>query len=637
MEQIGLRLQQDPDDKTALEKFMAAQERCIQFIGEKRDADCDRDLKYNQGRHGSVQSKNFYRWCDKFASNKNSYKIQPSTILTKHEKCKKLEAHDLTFIDPDPDFKCKMNDMLSVTSERRFNLKEWDPAEDSEKLVNFIRSRPKIDPFYKIHAEIISKPLFLLLNFIDKAEYFPRCMRTSKATLIPDRTIFSLDVLTKIIESVLSIEFGVCTLEDFDEHGDPEGFAYRKGRSVLSCVAITLTAIELSPRNDNIDCVLCTADLKKAFNSTNRSTVVREAQRIAGAGRIIMTRWVDRVYTFEDEKRGYCHNRGTDAGAMLSVWGFDRWISTDTSTQMVSNSEGVLPVTLAPCNFSDDRNPNSSGTDVENGRFQGEVLNKMVAWANSEGAAFHTKGAKAPGILVFSQKIKGVQTRMPYGVGDLTLDNVAIRITERQRILGLVISTQPALFSEGNKSSLFKSAEKEKCYTIQAKKLIDTYGYFLEPNLQYLIGTAYRLQSLREEQIPEKLRMVCMGYIVGKIQFGIALHYIRSTKVQLNTIRFYYAMAVSAVANLSAYETLGASCCANQSVGEGNGSYELLLQITGFQSIRQLAIKQAKSIIKCLMYVQSGLQVPIVDFKLSKIKEYYEHRKIMTYFFQGTV
>jgi hypothetical protein len=241
MERIGLRLQESPDNREALDKFLESQQRCLQYIAEKRDADCDRDLKYNDGRHGSVQTRSFYRWCDKFASNKSSYRTEPIKLLSDSENSKKLKDHDSTFISEDPKFKCTMSDMTNIESERRFSISDWDPDENPNKLIDFIRSRPKIDPFYKINAAVIAKPLFRLLQLIDNAEYFPKCMRTSRATFIPGRTIFSLEALIKIIESVLSIEFGSCTLADFEEHGDPEGFAYRKGRSVLSCMAVTLT------------------------------------------------------------------------------------------------------------------------------------------------------------------------------------------------------------------------------------------------------------------------------------------------------------------------------------------------------------------------------------------------------------
>ena len=597
MEKLGLKLQTDPHNDEIIAKFIAAQERCLTYIAEKRDADCDRDLKYNDGRHGGVRTKNFYKWCDKFVSNKNSYLEKPIVDLTEEEKQDRLEKHDATFINSDPNFKCKMSEMLDITPDRSFSLEAWNPKQNPGKLEEFIKSRPKIDPFYKIHAAHIASPLYRLLDMIQQAQYFPKCMRTSKAIFIPGRTIFSLEALIKIIESVLSIEFGVCTLADFEINGDPDGFAYRKGRSVLSCMAIALTGIEIAPREDGMDCVMCTIDLKKAFNSANRATIVAEAQRMAGAGRIIKTRFDGRTYTSDGEVRGLNHNKGTDAGAPISVWGFDRWISTDLATLKISRVLNLKPVIIEPCNFSDDRNLTSRGSDVENGRFQKEVINGMVEWAIREGAEFHITGKKAPSLLIFSQIYGGSRTKNPKGVNDLKLCNSVIQVKDRERVLGLVISTKPALFSEGFKNCLFKSSTKEKAYILQAQTLIEKHGYFLDPDLQYLVGASYRLQSLREEQTPERLRQVCMGYFVGKLQFGVALYYLRCTKLQLNVMRFYYGMAVSAVANLSAYETLGAACCMAQSVTENNSSMALLLSITGFLSIKMLAIKQAQSII----------------------------------------
>ena len=270
-------------------------------------------------------------------------------------------------------------------------------------------------------------------------------MRTSKATFIPGRTIFSLETLVKLVESILAIEFSICTLQDFEENGDPDGFAYRKGRSVLSCMAITLTAIEQAPREEMLDCILVTADLKKAFNTTNRSTVVAEAQRIAGAGRIMMTRWDMRNYTFEKQIRGLNHTQGTDAGAYLSIWGFDRWISTDKATQKITSDANQRPVIMEPCNFSDDRNINSRGSDVENGRFQQEVLNGMMKWATEQDAKFHTVGPKQPYVLIFSQVVEGVQSRKPTEIDNLKFFGTTIQKFFSQKIVGPVSYTHLTL------------------------------------------------------------------------------------------------------------------------------------------------------------------------------------------------
>ena len=240
---------------------------------------------------------------------------------------------------------------------------------------------------------------------MEKTGYFPKCMRTSKATFIPGRTIFSLETAAKITEGILSEEFTVCTLDDYEVNGDPGGFAHRKDRGVLSCIGATLSCIEAAPRIDNVACAMSVMDLKKAFNSAKRSTIVRESQRIAGCGRLMHTRWVDRTYTFEGETRGLNYNKGTDAGAHLAVWGFDRWINTDISSLKISRVIPDDPVILTTCNYSDDRNPNSNGTNITNGRYQSEVLDGMFQWSKDEQASFHLSGKKGPGTLVFQQKI----------------------------------------------------------------------------------------------------------------------------------------------------------------------------------------------------------------------------------------
>ena len=61
--------------------------------------------------------------------------------------------------------------------------------------------------------------------------------------------------------------------------------------------------------------VVC--DLEKAFNSADRETIIAAAQRIAGAGRLLASRWDGRTYTMDGISRGEKHNQGTDAGAPI--------------------------------------------------------------------------------------------------------------------------------------------------------------------------------------------------------------------------------------------------------------------------------------------------------------------------------
>ena len=597
MEKLGLHLQNHPRDRVAYSKFVEAQTRCQQFMADKRDADCDRDLKHNKGDncHGGKNMGNFYRWCDRFVSNRGSYLTKTHSKLTDLEKAEKLAAHDKTFISDNPNFNCRMEEMLDTIPDRQFSLDEWKPSEKNTKLVDFIKSRSKIDKFYRINAEIIAAPLFILLKCIEKSCFFPTTMRTSRATFIPGRTIFSLETLVKIVEGILSIELVACDVEDFKLNGDPGSFAYRKTRGVLSCLGITLGELEMAPRNELIDAVMNVIDLKKAFNTTKRSTVVKEAQRVAGAGKLLMTRWKDRTYTFEGQIRGHNYNRGTDAGATLAVWGFDKWINTDTSCQTRGPKNGNGDsIVLANCNFSDDRNPQARGSDVESGVYQSETLDGMEKWAVGEDAEFHTEGAKAPGTLLFSQVVNGVQTRKPDGVEDLSLCGRKIKITDKQKILGVTIATRVQLYSEKSKSSVFRDPSSQNTLSRQAQKLIDKHGFYLDPDLNYLVNSAYRFHQLKDELSPLKMWTIVNSYFLGKLRFAISFHYLRCTQKQVDFMRFHYGMSMAAIMNVSAYEALGAACCQHRAIKEGNAAFELLRRCLRMPSIKEMAIKDAR-------------------------------------------
>ena len=595
MEKLGLHLQTNPKDKRAYEKFVDAQRRCLKFMAEKRDADCDLDLKHNKSSYYGPFMGNFYKWCDKYVSNKGSYLSKTHSLLTDEEKMEKLKAHDKTFMSNDPNFKCEMESMLGIQADRTFCLDSWKPSKHNSKLADFIKSRSKVDVFFKINADIIAPSLFILLKLIEKTCYFPQKMRTSKATFIPGRTIFSLETLVKIVEGVLCVELVRCDELDFDLNGDPGSFAYRKCRGVLSCLGIALGELEKSPREEMIDAVMNVIDLKKAFNTTKRSTVVKVAQRVAGAGKLIMTRWVNRTYTFEKQVRGHKYNRGTDAGATLAVWGFDKWINTDVSCQTrgPKNSRGI-PIILANCNFSDDRSPNTRGSDVESGQYQTEVLDQMDKWAQEEDAEFHTQGSKAPGTLLFSQIVNGEQTKRPKGVENLSLSGKTIEITQKQKILGVTVATEVHLFRDGHTSSVFKNPKSQEILRKQAQKLINKHGFYLDPDLNYLVNSAYRFHQLRNEINPLKMWTVVNSYFLGKMRFAISFHYLRCTEIQLNFMRFHYGMSMAAILDISAYEALGAGCCKNRAIKEGNEAFERLRKSLNLPSIREMAICDAK-------------------------------------------
>ena len=77
---------------------------------------------------------------------------------------------------------------------------------------------------------------------------------------------------------------------------------------------------------------------------------------------------------------------------------------------------------------------------------------------------------------------------------------------------------------------------------------------------------AYRFQALKDDQTPKRIWQSAMAYFVGKLRFCGAFYYLRATAKQLDTVRFYYSMAISSILGMTVYETLGATCCKNASV-----------------------------------------------------------------------
>ena len=90
-------------------------------------------------------------------------------------------------------------------------------------IVKHIKRLDKIDSFFNIHAEVLAGSISTILRMIERTQTFPsKCKRTT-LVLLEKRSIFFLDFLAKLIESV--------TGESLDEILPPEcegQFAYQK-------------------------------------------------------------------------------------------------------------------------------------------------------------------------------------------------------------------------------------------------------------------------------------------------------------------------------------------------------------------------------------------------------------------------
>ena len=93
------------------------------------------------------------------------------------------------------------------------------------------------------------------------------------------------------------------------------------------------------------------------------------------------------------------------------------------------------------------------------------------------------------------------------------------------------------------------------------------------------------------------LRQLVMGYFVGKLRFCAAFYFLRATRKQIDTMRFYYGMSLAAILGLNAYEALGGSCCRNVAVAAKNETMGKLRELTGMPSLEEVAAQDAETYI----------------------------------------
>jgi hypothetical protein len=293
--------------------------------------------------------------------------------------------------------------------------------------------------------------------------------------------------------------------------------------------------------------------------------MLREIQRIAGAGDICRSRFEGRVYTFEDMVRGRMFNRGVDPGSPISVVLFKLFMNTDTS--LTSLNEGLI---WASC-YSDDRAPIFSADDALSGLTQSNLA-RSYEWSRATGCEYHSHQCadgkidkKGPKYLEFCKK--SMQSGMSFD--QLALGLIPVKPSLDMRELGLNVSTDRAIAKVG--------------------PIFDRYGYFFRPETSRLCAIAYRIQDIKYDYPPHSVRQMVACYFNGIARFGSSLYWSRSLKWELDRVRFYYAMSTAAVLRLSALDVLGPSCCKSRSVSSDNQDMHKLLSKVGFPSLLEMA------------------------------------------------
>ena len=277
----------------------------------------------------------------------------------------------------------------------------------------------------------------------------------------------------------------------------------------------------------------------------------------------------------------------------------------DTDEFFSNRNEHVLWASY----YSDDRCPIISGEKIGNRRDQlcgaQKTLDGTWAWADQHSVTYHTKGKKACELMIFRKKINKNLVRLPgklvkyeseNELGEtvqrcaLNLGGTDIVVTEKMKVLGLSVATTPL-------ASTFDDPSKQKIHLNQSNNMIEKHGYLFDITIKDLKYTAYRIINfLNDNAKPEYLRTLVASYIGGRIRFCSALHWSRATLKQIETTRYYYILAASAILGLNAFTTIGASCCFKQSTKFTN-DVKKVLQMCDLPSILEMTANNAKSII----------------------------------------
>ena len=428
-----------------------------------------------------------------------------------------------------------------------------------EEFVKFrISKLKKVDKFYKLHANVLATPISVLLQAIEATQTFPESCKVTNLALLPKRTIFSLDFLAKILEDVIG--------ESMDDLLPPEmegQFAYQKGRSTEACVAIGLQKIEECPES----CVNTDFDCKKAFDSTYWKTVVQEMERRIGAGSFFLDYLSGRTYIY-DCRKGFIDRlmgRGTPPGTKLGPRLFSIFQETDYAMNLSNDTW------LWPGKFSDDKSPIARWENVRNGRMQ-EALDGTWSWREENHIDYHLIGDKRPKYYVFRKHDDEMED----------YNSIGLRMGEHP------IERDYEKVQLGIRMRVFKDDE-----------VPNKAGYELNwRGKEALSRLTYRLHDMKYSWLPEFTRTCVTSYVIGKLQYGSSLYWLRASKQSINKARYDYIHAMSAVVGLSLPEVLGkAACGSNARVAETNENYRKLCRYLNLPTLEDMAIKSARRLI----------------------------------------
>jgi len=495
--------------------------------------------------------------------NKSAYVTSINKDLTEGEINEKLGFYDETFINSDPDFAPNYESYKNIVPESEYKLNS-----EEEFIETIIERTHKIKPFFKDNRKIISKSISVIVQMMDIVKVFPESANTSNCHIIgkppKERVIFALEAIPKILENIAK-----ASLDDIKQEDGTFQMAYTTDRGCVSCNVLTLQYVEMC----NEPTLHSQQDLKKAFNRACRETIINEAQRKFGAGKLFKSWFLNRTYKYTSKfgtiVRGLNHNQGVPAGTLLGVESFLLFIAT--CSELTGKNLKLLWAAL----YADDTSPLVKASNVVD--FQ-KALDWAMIWAQKNGCAFHLEGDKGPVYLAYLKK----NHVFPAEFDSIKLGSASLKRKEEETVLGLYRKVRPI---DDNSS-------------ISHGKLIDKYGYECQWNVNKLKSIAYRLQRIKYKLVPLYTKKLVAAYFCGVLRFSASVIWLRSSLAHKNEVRYYYCMALAACLGLTTAEALNLSCCKNNAVTAENNYYQRLLDETGLPSLKEMACLDAVSVTK---------------------------------------
>ena len=509
----------------------------------------EKDLRMQDDHKVRVDMRRFWRDSTDLMS-KSAYVSERGVKKTDSELEYFADKLDSTFTQDYSERPLDFEAYKQITPDKTVQIKS-EPA----FINDTISDMSKIDSFYKKFSFELSRPISILINLIHITQYFPDCLKITKCTMLPDRAIFSLPALPKIVETVIKKSIDQIKTED----GTMQ-MAYTPARGTTLCNAITLWKVECckEPTIQN------QADMVKAFNSVRVDSTVNEAQSKYGYGKMFKSILTNRRYSFNGKMRGKSHNSGVPAGTIMGVEAFMLFVATCEALT------GLNRNILWPSLFADDASPLAALSYVKSGGFQRDLI-RAFQWSKLQGVNFHLTGKKKPKFFAFLKRGQ----EYPDEFDELYLGDTALEKVDEAKQLGLIIRTRP------------KAATK-------VSKQIDRYGYEVMWNVPKIKSISYRFRDKMEHTHPENTINEVGCYLGGELRYSSCLKWLRGSENDRATVTFYYAQAIIFGLFLDVLEIMGLSCCKSLKINPNtNSKYKELLEYSGLPSLRMMAAQDA--------------------------------------------